>query len=198
MTDMTNISEGKSQLKILWDKVCQRLEKVVTPISFETFIRDLEPVDIAGRHLVLRAGTDLAAATVINKHSAQIKDAILKYEGGYGLVGFRIIVNGSSVYNLESLEETEVYQACPINKNFTFSSFVAGAGSKLVYEAAKTVAENPGAMFNPLFIYGESGLGKTHLLHAIANYIAERAPKITIPFTSSPLRLFASYSLTRL
>ena len=184
MTDMTNISEGKSQLKILWDKVCQRLEKVVTPISFETFIRDLEPVDIAGRHLVLRAGTDLAAATVINKHSAQIKEAILKYEGGYGLVGFRIIVNGSSVYNLESLEETEVYQACPINKSFTFSSFVAGAGSKLVYEAAKTVAENPGAMFNPLFIYGESGLGKTHLLHAIANYIAEHAPKKKVLYTT--------------
>lgn len=176
--------EGKSQLKILWEKVCERLEKVVTPISFETFIRDLEPIDIAGRHLVLRAGTDLAAATVINKHSAQIKDAILKYEGGYGLVGFRIVVNGSSVYNLENLEEDEAYHACPINKSFTFSSFVAGAGSKLVYEAAKTVAENPGAMFNPLFIYGESGLGKTHLMHAIANYMSEHAPKKKVLYTT--------------
>ena len=184
MAELTNLNEGKSQLRILWDKVCERLEKVVTPISFETFIRDLEPVDIAGRHLILRAGTDLAAATVINKHSAQIKDAILKYEGGYGLVGFRIVVNGSSVYNLESLEETEAYQACPINKSFTFSSFVAGAGSKLVYEAAKTVAENPGAMFNPLFIYGESGLGKTHLMHAIANYMAEHAPGKRVLYTT--------------
>ena len=179
---MTN--EGKSQLKILWDKVCERLEKVVTPISFDTFIRDLEPVDIAGRHLILRAGTDLAATTVLNKHSNQIKDAILKYEGGYGLVGFRIIVDGSAVYNLDHLEEDESYHACPINKSFTFASFVAGAGSKLVYEAAKTVAENPGAMFNPLFIYGESGLGKTHLMHAIANYIAEHAPQKRVLYTT--------------
>ena len=179
---MTN--EGKSQLKILWDKVCERLEKVVTPISFDTFIRDLEPVDIAGRHLILRAGTDLAATTVLNKHANQIKDAILKYEGGYGLVGFRIIVDGSAVYNLDHLEEDESYHACPINKSFTFSSFVAGSGSKLVYEAAKTVAENPGAMFNPLFIYGESGLGKTHLMHAIANYIAEHAPQKRVLYTT--------------
>ena len=184
MAELTNGSEGNSQLKILWDKICQRLEKVVTPISFDTFIRDLEPVEIAGRHLILRAGTDLAAATILNKHSTQIKDAILKYEGGYGLVGFRIIVNGSSVYNLDSLEEDEVYHACPINKSFTFSSFVAGAGSKLVYEAAKTVAENPGAMFNPLFIYGESGLGKTHLMHAIANYMAEHAPQKKVLYTT--------------
>ena len=73
MTDMKNINAGKSQLKILWDKICERLEKVVNPISFETFIRDLEPVDISGRHLILRAGTDLAAATVINQYSSQIK-----------------------------------------------------------------------------------------------------------------------------
>ncbi len=184
MAEFTNMNEGKSQLKILWEKICERLEKVVTPISFETFIRDLEPVDISGRHLVLRAGTDLAAATIISKHSTQIKDAILKYEGGYGLVGFRIIVNGSKVYNLDALEEDDAYHACPINKSFTFSSFVAGAGSKLVYEAAKTVAENPGAMFNPLFIYGESGLGKTHLMHAIANYMAEHAPKKKVLYTT--------------
>ena len=184
MAEFTNMNEGKSQLKILWEKICERLEKVVTPISFDTFIRDLEPVDISGRHLILRAGTDLAAATIISKHSTQIKDAILKYEGGYGLVGFRIIVNGSKVYNLDALEEDDAYHACPINKSFTFSSFVAGAGSKLVYEAAKTVAENPGAMFNPLFIYGESGLGKTHLMHAIANYMAEHAPKKKVLYTT--------------
>ena len=184
MAEFTNMNEGKSQLKILWEKICERLEKVVTPISFDTFIRDLEPVDISGRHLILRAGTDLAAATIISKHSTQIKDAILKYEGGYGLVGFRIIVNGSKVYNLDALEEDDAYHACPINKSFTFSSFVAGAGSKLVYEAAKTVAENPGAMFNPLFIYGESGLGKTHLMHAIANYMAEHAPQKKVLYTT--------------
>ena len=87
MAEFTNMNEGKSQLKILWEKICERLEKVVTPISFDTFIRDLEPVDISGRHLILRAGTDLAAATIISKHSTQIKDAILKYEGGYDPYG---------------------------------------------------------------------------------------------------------------
>ena len=130
MADTMNFSEGKSQLTILWNKVCERLEKVINPISFTSFIDGLEPIDITGRHLILQAGTEMVAKTVINQYSAQIKDTILKYAGGYGLVGFRIVVKGSAVYNLDSIEEEEAYHACPINKSFTFSSFVAGSGSK--------------------------------------------------------------------
>ncbi|MBQ8374412.1 MAG: chromosomal replication initiator protein DnaA [Clostridia bacterium] len=185
MSEIIERNEGKSQISILWEKISARLEKVINPISFETFIRDLEPIEIVNRHLILRTGTDLAATTIMNNHSQKIKEAILKCDGGFGLVGFRLIVNGSAVYNLEAQEdEDDLYQSSPINKNYTFDSFVAGAGSKLVYEAAKTVAENPGAIFNPLFIYGESGLGKTHLMHAIANYLAIHAPEKKVLYTT--------------
>ena len=80
---------------------------------------------------------------------------------------------------------SETFRTSPINKNFTFDSFVAGAGSKFAYAAAKAVAEAPGETFNPLFIYGESGLGKTHLMHAIANYIAENYPEKKVLYTTS-------------
>ena len=178
-------TQEKSQLKILWTRISERLEKVINPVSFDAFIRDLEPLEIVNRHLILRTGTDLAANTIMGSHSQKIKEEILRCDGGYGLVGFRLVVNGSSIYNLDTLqEEDDLYQSAPINKSFTFDSFVPGAGSKLVYEAAKTVAENPGAIFNPLFIYGESGLGKTHLMHAIANHIAKHSPEKKVLYTT--------------
>ena len=178
-------TQEKSQLKILWTRISERLEKVINPVSFDAFIRDLEPLEIVNRHLILRTGTDLAANTIMGSHSQKIKEEILRCDGGYGLVGFRLVVNGSSIYNLDTLqEEDDLYQSAPINKSFTFDSFVPGAGSKLVYEAAKTVAENPGVIFNPLFIYGESGLGKTHLMHAIANHIAKHSPEKKVLYTT--------------
>ncbi|MBQ9729328.1 MAG: chromosomal replication initiator protein DnaA, partial [Clostridia bacterium] len=90
----------------------------------------------------------------------------------------------SSTFSLESAYESDSFQPSPINKRFTFDSFVAGMDNKLVYEAAKSVAENPGELLNPLYIYGESGLGKTHLLHAIANAIAERYPEKRVLYTT--------------
>ena len=185
MSENMEYTQEKSQLKILWTRISERLEKVINPVSFDAFIRDLEPLEIVNRHLILRTGTDLAANTIMGSHSQKIKEEILRCDGGYGLVGFRLVVNGSSIYNLDMLqEEDDLYQSAPINKSFTFDSFVPGAGSKLVYEAAKTVAENPGAIFNPLFIYGESGLGKTHLMHAIANHIAKHSPEKKVLYTT--------------
>ena len=72
----------------------------------------------------------------------------------------------------------------PVNKNFTFDSFVVGSSNKFVYAAAKSVAEHPGESFNPLFIYGESGLGKTHLVQAIANHIAKASPEKRVLYTT--------------
>ena len=71
-----------------------------------------------------------------------------------------------------------------LNKNYTFESFVVGESNKFAQAAALAVAENPGTMYNPLFIYGNSGLGKTHLMHAIGNYIESKYNKKVLYVTS--------------
>ena len=184
MTENTPITEGKTQIQILWERICEKLEKTMNSFSYDTTIRGVVPVSVKNRHLILQATSDMAASTLMGHSVELIKEAVVACGGSFGLIGFKVFVEGSEVYSLEAIEETSPYQAAPINKNFTFDSFVAGAESKLVYEAAKTVAENPGAIFNPLFIYGESGLGKTHLMHAIANYIAEHSPEKKVLYTT--------------
>ena len=172
-----------SQLQFIWKQISERLENLISPISYNTYIKTLEPVDILGRILVLKATTPLGANTIMKKHAEKIRDAMAKCD--LGVKDFRLVVDGSEEYSLEQEEDaSESFQIAPINKQFTFDSFVAGSNSKFVYAAAKAVAEAPGETFNPLFIYGESGLGKTHLMHAIANEISRVYPEKKVLYTT--------------
>ena len=172
-----------SQLQFIWKQISERVQNLVSPISYNTYIKTLEPVDILGRVLVLKAETPLGANTIMKKHAEKIRDAMAKCD--LGVKDFRLVVDGSEEFSMEQEEDaSENFQVSPINKQFTFDSFVAGSNSKLVYAAAKAVAEAPGETFNPLFIYGESGLGKTHLMHAIANEISRRYPEKKVLYTT--------------
>ena len=172
-----------SQLQFIWKQVSERIQNLVSPISYNTYIKTLEPVDIMGRVLVLKAETPLGANTIMKKHAEKIRDAMAKCD--LGVKDFRLVVDGSEEFSLDQEDDTlDTFQSAPINKQFTFDSFVAGAGSKFVYAAAQAVAEAPGETFNPLFIYGESGLGKTHLMHAIANQIARTHPEKKVLYTT--------------
>ena len=160
-----------------------KAEEINPPVSFNTFIKDLEPVDIANRRLLLKAPTDLAANTIMKKHAVSLRDAIAKSD--VGINDFRLVVEGSDTYTADEDEDViDDFKPVPVNKNFTFDSFVVGSSNKFVYAAAKSVAEHPGESFNPLFIYGESGLGKTHLVQAIANCIAQKSPEKRVLYTT--------------
>ena len=172
-----------TQLQFTWKQILEKAEMLINPSSFNAFIKGLEPVDIVGRKIVLKALTDMAASVIEKKHADALRSAIAKCD--LGITDFRLIVDGSMNYPVDFEEDaSDSFRNAPINKNFTFDSFVAGAGSKFVYAAAKSVAENPGDTFNPLFIYGESGLGKTHLMHAIANYVSQHYPDKKVLYTT--------------
>ena len=173
----------KSQINFLCKQIRDKAEGIIPPVSFNTFIKDLEPVDVINRRIYLKAPTDLAASTIMKKQAVPLRDAIAKCN--VGINDFRLLVDGSETYTLEEEEDlADAFKPVPINKNFTFDSFVVGSSNKFVYAAAKSVAEHPGESFNPLFIYGESGLGKTHLMQAIANYIDKNAPDKRVLYTT--------------
>lgn len=172
-----------SQLQFVWKQISERAQNLILPLSFDCFFRNIEPIDITGRKIVLKCSTETNAFAILKHHADALRNAIIKSD--CGLSDFRLYVEGSKDFPLEAEEDAfDTFQASPINKQFTFDSFVVGPGSKLAYAAAKAVAEAPGAAFNPLFIYGESGLGKTHLMHAIANEIEKKMPEKKVLYTT--------------
>ena len=172
-----------SQLNFYWKQISERAQNLITQISYSTFIKPLEPVDLVGRKIILRAGSEMSANAIMTHHADKLRTAIEKCN--LGLTDFRLVVDGSDLYTMDEEEDAlDYFQNSPILKDCTFDSFVIGPANKFAYSAAKAVAKDPGVAFNPLFIYGESGLGKTHLMHAIANEIARNTPERKVLYTT--------------
>ena len=172
-----------SQLQYVWKQISERLQNTVSPISFDHLFRPLEPINIQGRKIILKCSSDTNAEAIMLKFADTLKQTLAKCN--LGVSDFKLVVDGSDTFNEnEDLDALDAFQPSPINKSFTFDSFVVGPGTKFAYASAKAVAENPGETFNPLFIYGESGLGKTHLMHAIANDLAMHSPEKRVLYTT--------------
>lgn len=173
--------------ELFWNMALSELEKTVSALSFETFIKTLKPVDIIGNKLVLITESKMFADNARNKIGDYINDALKKTAPE--LTGFTVYVAKNKEEYLNSVDNSEVEkienQGSPINPKFTFDSFVVGPSNQFIYAAAKGVAENPGGdELNPLFIYGGTGLGKTHILMAIANYLRLKSPSTTVLYAT--------------
>ena len=178
------MTENTQLQSIIWNKIREKIKGAVSEFSYRSLYDDdhITPIDIVDRCLVLKCASEMNADTIMKSHSELLKKAM--QECNLGVTGFKLVVDGSSTFTLDKEDDCSDFHPVPLNKNYTFSSFVVGQNTKFVYAAAKAVAENPGESFNPLFIYGESGLGKTHLMQAIANHITETHPEKKVLYTT--------------
>ncbi len=172
----------KAQFEVLWEKICERLVKLVTPITYDTYFKSLEPMDVYNRKIILKAISEVGAG-VVTRNAEKFREAIVSAD--VGLTDFIVYVEGSDNYPLDELPDALEEVSVQTDKRFTFDSFVVGTSNKFVYAAAKSVATAPGENFNPLYIYGGTGLGKTHLMQAIANELAEKKPSLKVLYTTS-------------
>ena len=180
------------QAELLWEKILEAAENSDIPkLSFATFIKPLTPLSLSGRKIVLEAHGDTIVETIARRGeeglglSAKLRAAIVKAD--VGVTDFALALDGKVVYNadLQGAVKASEFEAIPLNPNFTFESFVVGPSNKLVYSAAKMVAASPATDgCNPLTIYGGTGLGKTHLVQAIANDILSRKPTFRVVYTT--------------
>jgi chromosomal replication initiator protein len=174
----------------LWDACLRRLEQELPAQQFNTWIRPLVPEAGEGDTLVLAAPNRFVLDLVRERFASRIER--LAVEAGGRDVGLRLVLTRSA--EAPAARPVPAGQRAPaepgtplergrLNRNFTFDSFVTGKANQLGRAAAIQVAENPGISYNPLFIYGGVGLGKTHLLQAIGNHVAECRPESRIRYS---------------
>ncbi|MBQ7348371.1 MAG: chromosomal replication initiator protein DnaA [Clostridia bacterium] len=172
--------------EILWKSALKELEKTVSSIFFDTFVINVKPVDILGDKLILCTNNPLFKKTVEENTSPKIVDALSKVNND--IRDFEIIIAEDRDDYLKQIGEAErekmETRSSLINPKFTFDSFVVGSSNEFIYSAAKAVAEQPGDAYNPLFIYGGTGLGKTHILMAIANYLKIHKPSLNVMYAT--------------
>ncbi|HKQ28004.1 MAG TPA: chromosomal replication initiator protein DnaA [Burkholderiales bacterium] len=174
----------------LWDACLRRLEQELPAQQFNTWIRPLAPESGAGSDtLVLAAPNRFVLELVRERFAARIERLVTEASGrelGLRLVLARspeMIARAPQPQARPATETPPVPERGRLNRGFTFDSFVTGKANQLARAAAIQVAENPGTSYNPLFIYGGVGLGKTHLVQAIGNHLADVRPQARIRYS---------------
>lgn len=163
--------------ELIWERALKHLKVSVSTIAYSTYIEQLKPVDLIGSKLILSTKSELFASEVARRLVDKIREALKLV--GTGVTDIKLYVEGSTEDYLARKGVAPVQSeidSTPINPKYTFDTFVVGSSNRYLYAAAKAVAENPADSYNPLFIYGGAGLGKTHIMHAIANYIKQNNP----------------------
>lgn len=171
--------------ELIWERALKHLKVSVSTIAYSTYIEQLKPVDLIGSKLILSTKSELFASEVARRLVDKIREALKLV--GTGVTDIKLYVEGSTEDYLARKGVAPVQSeidSTPINPKYTFDTFVVGSSNRYLYAAAKAVAENPADSYNPLFIYGGAGLGKTHIMHAIANYIKQNNPLKTVLYAT--------------
>jgi len=176
----------------LWEACLRRLEQELPTQQFNTWVRPLTPeVSEEPQTLVLAAPNRFVLELVRERFANKIERLAAEASGqalALKLVLARSVdapirVAAAAPVGSPAVGETSaLLEGARLNRGFTFDSFVTGKANQLARAAAIQVAENPGVSYNPLFIYGGVGLGKTHLVHAIGNHVAEQRPQARIRY----------------
>ena len=161
----------------VWAKVISYLEERLTAVTVSAWFDDAEVVELNEEQLILYSASDFRREIIRRRCTDYIQDALKEIFNSDA----KVIVFGD--------EELEAYRSkgkksisMDFNPQFTFDSFVVGPSNEFTYGAAVAVTNHPGEVYNPLFIYGPPGVGKTHLLYAIANNIRKGNPDANIVY----------------
>lgn len=148
-----------------------QMERTISPVTLSAWFDDAEVVSLNGDQLIIRASGQFKKEIIEQRFLQPLSDAMTELLGG--TIQIHIIV-GDEQPNKNTLV------GLSFDDEYTFEHFIVGSSNKFAHAAAIAVANNPAENYNPLFIYGQSGLGKTHLLHAIGNVIHQNHPNFKI------------------
>ena len=169
------MNETLSELQNAWSRIQTELSKSIEDRHFfDVYLSESYIHSIENGTIMVVVGSNLAVKILSSKYTTLIQEAAKTVLGSTYKIKFNIKENIKAT--VEIAEDKQFFKSQVINPSLTFDSFIAGPSNLEAKQAALFVAQNPGKAFNPLFIYSNSGLGKTHLMHAIVNYVHEHMP----------------------
>ena len=176
-----------SNLEGIWNNTLNLIKVELTEVSFNTWLKTIEPITLTEDNIILAAPNEFTKGILEGRYLNLIKNAIQQvtntdFEIQFVIPGEEVPVSTGQAPVVENNDST---LRGLLNPKYTFDTFVIGNSNRFAHAASLAVAEAPAQAYNPLFIYGGVGLGKTHLMHAIGHYILNQNPKSKVVYVSS-------------
>ena len=179
-------SDGMNE-KQVWDKFLEAIKEKLSSISYETWFQDTYINRIEDNKIYVVVPMQLHKKNLNENYKDLIVETFNEVTGTNFEFEFILEEEAITKKKIETKEEGVPYnnpEQANLNPTYTFDTYVVGETNRFAFTASLAVAENPGKAYNPLFIYGSSGLGKTHLMQAIGNYIIKESNKKVLYVTS--------------
>lgn len=170
--------------KSVWEELLSKLEKKLKPQNFKTWFKPTQLYSVTSEKLTIMVPNDFFKKWLDRYYMGMIRREIAKISGHEMEVDFILPPKYKSIKKRKNVSFKKKRSVSRLNPRFHFNSFVVGNNNRLAHAAALAVAQSPARAYNPLFIYGKVGLGKTHLLQAIGHYITENS-ELTFTYLSS-------------
>jgi chromosomal replication initiator protein len=172
-------------LTVIWDEAREIMRNELMPVSFSTWIETIEPIAIEGNTLILQTTGNLNRNVLETRYNDLIKNTIKHVATKEYLIKYIIPEENIIDKSKDNKDNGDLFDATNLNPKYVFNEFVVGNSNRFAHAASLAVAEAPAKAYNPLFIYGGVGLGKTHLMHAIGHYILSQNKNAKIYYVSS-------------
>ena len=177
----------------VWAQACTQLQSHLSPGNFTAWFGNARPLELSADRLVVAVPSHFAKQWIEDRYLEAVSAAATRAARR----DLSVILTADDSLAVDPVHPEELVapapdsgapppsQSLPFHPKYTFDSFVIGSSNRFTHAAALAVAEAPAEAYNPLFIYGDAGLGKTHLLHAIGAYVREFHPELTVRYVST-------------
>ncbi|NLK94934.1 MAG: chromosomal replication initiator protein DnaA [Clostridiales bacterium] len=182
-----------TELQQIWDKTLNIIKNEMSEVSFNTWIMSCTPISMSNNTIKFSVPNSFTQDVLETRYKHLIANSIKLVSSKLYNIDFCIYSENQIEEPIETIEANTQSQSVTVNDEmsttlnpkYTFNSFVIGNSNRFAHAASLAVAESPARAYNPLFIYGGVGLGKTHLMHAIGHYILQNNPSAKVEYVSS-------------